>query len=94
MMDTMARFERFSPRMLIGLGTPLLLVMMLGMMILPLPTPVLDLVFTFNIALGLIVLLVAVYTLKPLNLPSSRQYCWWPRCCGCRSMSHLPASSC
>jgi len=67
MMDTMARFERFSPRMLIGLGTPLLLVMMLGMMILPLPTPVLDLVFTFNIALGLIVLLVAVYTLKPLE---------------------------
>ncbi|MGB5717687.1 MAG: FHIPEP family type III secretion protein, partial [Gammaproteobacteria bacterium] len=63
----MARFERFSPRMLIGLGTPLLLVMMLGMMILPLPTPVLDLVFTFNIALGLIVLLVAVYTLKPLE---------------------------
>jgi flagellar biosynthesis protein FlhA len=53
--------------MLIGLGTPVLLVMLLGMMILPLPTLALDLVFTFNIALGLIVLLVAVYTLKPLE---------------------------
>jgi flagellar biosynthesis protein FlhA len=53
--------------MLIGLGTPLLLVMLLGMMVLPLPPMVLDIVFTFNIALSLIVLLVAVYTIKPLE---------------------------
>ena len=66
-MDALANFRNFNPRMLVGLGTPLLLVMMLGMMILPLPPLVLDLVFTFNIALGLIVLLVAVYTLKPLD---------------------------
>ena len=66
-MDTIVKFGKFNPRMLIGLGTPLLLVMLLGMMILPLPTLALDLVFTFNIALGLIVLLVAVYTLKPLE---------------------------
>jgi len=66
-MDTTAKFGRLNPRVLIGLGTPLLLVMMLGMMILPLPPLILDLVFTFNIALGLIVLLVAVYTLKPLD---------------------------
>ena len=66
-MDAIVKFDKFNPRMLIGLGTPVLLVMILGMMILPLPTLVLDLVFTFNIALGLIVLLVAVYTLKPLE---------------------------
>jgi flagellar biosynthesis protein FlhA len=66
-MDATVKFDRFNPRMLIGLGTPILLVMILGMMILPLPTLILDLVFTFNIALGLIVLLVAVYTLKPLE---------------------------
>jgi flagellar biosynthesis protein FlhA len=66
-MDRIAKLEIFNPRMLIGLGTPVLLVMLLGMMILPLPTLALDLVFTFNIALGLIVLLVAVYTLKPLE---------------------------
>jgi len=66
-MERIAKLEIFNPRMLVGLGTPILLVMLLGMMILPLPTLALDLVFTFNIALGLIVLLVAVYTLKPLE---------------------------
>ena len=66
-MDVIAKIRNFKPGMLVGLGTPLLLVMLLGMMILPLPPLVLDLVFTFNIALGLIVLLVAVYTLKPLD---------------------------
>lgn len=66
-MDRITKLDIFNPRMLIGLGTPVLLVMLLGMMILPLPTLALDLVFTFNIALGLIVLLVAVYTLKPLE---------------------------
>lgn len=66
-MDAIAKLKNFNPRMMVGLGTPLLLVMLLGMMILPLPPVVLDLVFTFNIALALIVLLVAVYTLKPLE---------------------------
>jgi flagellar biosynthesis protein FlhA len=66
-MDAIAISRSFNPRMLAGLGTPILVVMLLGMMILPLPTLILDLVFTFNIALGLIVLLVAVYTLKPLE---------------------------
>jgi len=66
-MDKANAFPFFRPRMLIGLGTPLLLVMLLSMMVLPLPPMVLDLVFTFNIALSLIVLLVAVYTIKPLD---------------------------
>ncbi len=66
-MDNTNAIPFFRPRMLIGLGTPLLLVMLLGMMVLPLPPVVLDLVFTFNIALSLIVLLVAVYTIKPLE---------------------------
>ncbi|MGB5305840.1 MAG: flagellar biosynthesis protein FlhA [Gammaproteobacteria bacterium] len=66
-MNTTATFGNIQPRMLIGLGTPLLLVMMLAMMVLPLPPLVLDLVFTFNIALGLIVLLVSVYTVRPLD---------------------------
>jgi flagellar biosynthesis protein FlhA len=66
-MDKVAASPLFRPRMLIGLGTPALLVMLLGMMVLPLPPMLLDLVFTFNIALSLIVLLVAVYTIKPLE---------------------------
>jgi len=50
-----------------GAGAPLLLVMMLAMMVVPLPPLALDLLFTFNIALGLIILLVVVYVLRPLD---------------------------
>ncbi|WP_439672333.1 flagellar biosynthesis protein FlhA [Cupriavidus necator] len=46
---------------------PLLIIMILGMMILPLPAFVLDLLFTFNIALAIMVLLVSMYTQKPLD---------------------------
>lgn len=42
-------------------------VSILMVMILPLPTPVLDLLLTFNITFGIIVLLTALYTLKPLD---------------------------
>ena len=66
-MDTTVTRGTLSPRMLIGLGTPLIVVMLLSMMVLPLPPLVLDPLFTFNIALGLVVLLVAVYTVKPLE---------------------------
>ncbi len=50
-----------------GLGIPLLLVAMLAMMVLPLPPFMLDLFFTFNIALSLVVLLVVIYTTRPLD---------------------------
>ncbi len=39
----------------------------LGMVILPMPTLLLDMLFTFNIALALVVLLVSIYTKKPLD---------------------------
>ena len=48
-------------------AAPMLIVLVLAMMVLPLPTLLLDLLFTFNIALSVIVLLVALYTLKPLE---------------------------
>ena len=51
----------------IGLGTPILLFMMLVMLVLPLPPFILDLLFTFNIALAMIVLLVSVYAARPLD---------------------------
>ncbi|MCB1679678.1 MAG: flagellar biosynthesis protein FlhA [Halioglobus sp.] len=50
-----------------GLGTPLLLFMMLVMMVMPLPPVMLDLFFTFNIALAMIVLLASVYAGRPLE---------------------------
>ncbi len=48
-------------------AAPMLIILVLAMMVLPLPTILLDLLFTFNIALSIIVLLVALYTLKPLE---------------------------
>ncbi len=51
----------------LGLGAPLVIVMILSMIILPLPAFLLDLFFTFNIAFSLIILLVVVYSLKPLE---------------------------
>ncbi|SDK02093.1 flagellar biosynthesis protein FlhA [Pseudomonas delhiensis] len=50
-----------------NLGVPLLLLAMLGMMTLPIPPFLLDVLFTFNIALSIVVLLVCVYALRPLD---------------------------
>ncbi len=50
-----------------GLGAPLVIVMILAMIVLPLPPFLLDLFFTFNIAFSLIILLVVLYTNKPLE---------------------------
>ena len=50
-----------------NLGIPLAVLLLLGMMTLPMPAILLDLFFTFNIALSLVVLLVAVYAMRPLD---------------------------
>jgi len=50
-----------------GLGAPLIILLLLMMIIVPLPAIMLDLLFTFNIAISLIILLVVVYTKKPLD---------------------------
>ena len=50
-----------------GLGAPVVIVMILSMVILPLPAFLLDLFFTFNIAFSLIILLVVIYSIKPLE---------------------------
>ncbi|MES9870438.1 MAG: flagellar biosynthesis protein FlhA [Sedimenticola sp.] len=50
-----------------GLGAPLILMMMLAMIVIPLPPMALDVFFTFNITLSLVVLLVVVYTFRPLE---------------------------
>ena len=54
-------------KVLSGLGTPVIVLATLGMVILPMPTFMLDMLFTFNIALALVVLLVSVYTKRPLD---------------------------
>ncbi len=50
-----------------ALVLPAFVVMMLAMMVLPLPGFVLDLLFTFNIALALTVMMVAAQMVKPLD---------------------------
>lgn len=50
-----------------SLGIPFLLLVVLAMVTLPMPPFLLDVLFTFNIALSIVVLLVAVYTRRPLE---------------------------
>jgi flagellar biosynthesis protein FlhA len=50
-----------------GFGTPLMLIVMISMMMLPLPPFLLDILFTFNIALSLVVLLAVIYSERPLD---------------------------
>jgi flagellar biosynthesis protein FlhA len=72
-MQLSAYFNQFDKKKLTqitGLGTPVLVMAALGMVILPMPAWLLDLLFSFNIALSLVVLLITVYTLKPLEFGS------------------------
>ncbi|AVG16016.1 MULTISPECIES: flagellar biosynthesis protein FlhA [Chromobacteriaceae] len=52
------------------LAGPLLIILILTMMILPLPPVLLDIFFTFNIAVSVIVLLVGINVRKPLDFSS------------------------
>ena len=49
------------------LAGPVLILLILSMMVLPLPPFMLDLFFTFNIAISVIVMLVAINVMKPLD---------------------------
>ena len=49
------------------LAGPILILIILSMMVLPLPPFILDLLFTFNIALSIMVLLVAMFTQRTLE---------------------------
>ncbi len=60
-------FKRLGLRSLAG---PILIVLILAMMVLPLPPFLLDILFTFNIAMAIMVLLVSMNTLKPLDFAS------------------------
>jgi flagellar biosynthesis protein FlhA len=49
------------------LTAPILVVLILMMLVVPLPTFVLDMLFTFNIVLSLIIMLVTLYLTRPLD---------------------------
>ena len=59
--DTLVEFGRQ------GLAVPVLLLIMLAMIVLPLPPVLLDLFFTFNISLSLVVILAVIYVRRPLD---------------------------
>jgi flagellar biosynthesis protein FlhA len=72
-MNAMTNFLRLPPNMFgggtqfKGLAGPVLIILILSMMVLPLPPFLLDLLFTFNIAISVMVLLVSMYTMKALD---------------------------
>ena len=52
------------------LGIPMLVLLIISMLILPLPAMLLDFLFTFNIILGLVIIMVAINSSKPLDFSS------------------------
>jgi len=50
-----------------GLGAPLVLLAILGMMVVPLPLFLLDLLFTFNLALSIVIVLAVIYVMRPME---------------------------
>jgi flagellar biosynthesis protein FlhA len=61
---TMATFGEFARN---GLGVPLLVMVVLAMMVLPLPAFLLDVFFTFNISLSIMILLAVIYVRRALE---------------------------
>ncbi|WP_296445693.1 flagellar biosynthesis protein FlhA [Rhodoferax sp. UBA5149] len=54
-------------RLIQGAAAPMLVVAILAMMVLPLPTWMLDTFFTINISVALMVMMVAAYMIRPLD---------------------------
>mgnify|MGYP000512292517 CR=1 FL=1 len=65
--DLMARLKTIANG---GLAAPIILVALLAMIVLPLPPFMLDMLFSFNIALSLVIMLASIYVLKPLHFAS------------------------
>ena len=61
---TVATFGEFARN---GLGVPLLVMAVLAMMVLPLPAFLLDIFFTFNISLSIMILLAVIYVRRALE---------------------------
>lgn len=53
-----------------GLGVPALILLIMAMLVIPLPALLLDVLFTFNIITGLVVIMIAIATRKPLDFSS------------------------
>ncbi len=65
--SVLSKFDRSHLQHAKGFATPLLIMAALAMVVLPMPPILLDILFSFNIALALVVLLVTIYVRKPLE---------------------------
>jgi flagellar biosynthesis protein FlhA len=66
-MENNVLFARLKPFLNGNLAAPMILVALLAMVVLPLPPIMLDMLFSFNIALSLTIMLASIYVLKPLH---------------------------
>ncbi|MEY4693561.1 MAG: Flagellar biosynthesis protein FlhA [Pseudomonadota bacterium] len=53
-----------------GLGIPAVVLLIVAMLVLPMPAILLDVFFTFNIAISLVIIMIAIGTRKPLEFSS------------------------
>jgi flagellar biosynthesis protein FlhA len=53
-----------------GLGLPAMVLLIMAMLVVPLPALLLDILFTFNIACSLLIIMIAIGTRKPLEFSS------------------------
>ena len=53
-----------------GLGLPAMVLLIMSMLVVPLPALMLDILFTFNIAISLLIIMIAIGTRKPLEFSS------------------------
>ena len=51
-------------------GLPIAILMLMVMMVIPLPSILLDVFFTTNILLSLLILMVSIHTFRPLDFSS------------------------
>ena len=61
-------FRLFNDALRVGMGLPVVVLALLAMVVVPLPPFLLDVLFSFNISLSLVVILAVVYVLRPLDL--------------------------
>ncbi|MCW8807022.1 MAG: FHIPEP family type III secretion protein, partial [Rhodanobacter sp.] len=62
--SVLGNFKHLARR---GIGAPVAVLIMLAMIMLPLPPFLLDMLFSFNIALSLVILLAVIYVMRPLE---------------------------
>jgi len=62
--------QRLSNFEFTGLGIPFLVLLIMAMLVLPLPALLLDILFTFNILISLVIIMIAIGTRKPLEFSS------------------------